>query len=337
MATNTPPTGPVGRDTARPQDSWTELDSAIEKWTGLLKNAQFYYRMLHLPRDALDDEQKQNLRNIMVHLDVETDRPKKKPKVSRDAKRKQPLQRDAPDGPRKKLVNWSSVTKLERIVLAPVVAEHLQDHETDAVAFLEVSSPYEESTGPAAPQDALLTSFEYTTGLSDSTQKSQICTLFTWLFWYDVLKAARADCTGSRVTEAMVEQMLQKLTPNGDRSQCHDKLLAPQAVLNISQWATFGMKLQKVFVDAFGIGSLFFLHDKLTPNFMKNKVTLRGEEFDEAMAHLERLDLFEIVAEHKDVTTLGENIRACLKAPYPHMRAEGGGGGSVSAGSGGAA
>jgi hypothetical protein len=306
------------------------------------------YALLQLPLDSLDDEQLQNLRNISRHFGIGDEGPRRKktkrsdgpakpsakPKskttkssatVPEDSADSEPDEADAPvpvETP-EKLKRWHPITKLESLTLAQVAKDHFEAYKTDATEFLKVNADYY-AEDARRPHGAIVESYHYANSLKASDEKGRICTIFVWLFWWDVLKSTRPTAAGTHISEAMIAEMLDSLKPEENTQEDWiEEIRNKPALANIAKWAAAGKKVQTILVDKFTIGSVFFLAHQLSENFVANKITSSGYEYEVAMSHLDKkLHLGGIIFKNGWVVELGNNIRKHFKAAFPHMQSE---------------
>ncbi|OAP60188.1 hypothetical protein AYL99_05190 [Fonsecaea erecta] len=164
---------------------------------------------------------------------------------------------------------------------------------------------------------------DYTLQVNEETDVWRLRQRFTWLMWYDIVKAVRPDVSGRRLGRKVKEDVRAFVaTVESDEDQVE------VIVANISSWCRYGMRLQAM-CDIFGEGCILILLPQLTYSFITGKrMHVGGRGFQAAMEHLDSIGLKQVLDDHPHIQELAAAMREVLCSSVArqvpaHLRARG--------------
>ncbi|XP_014555212.1 hypothetical protein COCVIDRAFT_27833 [Bipolaris victoriae FI3] len=215
-----------------------------------------------------------------------------------------------------------TILRLQELILSPAIQTHIENNKADAHSFFyskevmnNIQSYDKDSTG-----EALILQYQYTKTLSHNMKLNSVRWHFLMLMWHDIVKLARPDCTGNRISHLMKKHLLELITPVYANSSDMNAVGMEVVADELHTWCRYGAKLN-VFVENFGEGCIFYLQGVLSPNFLSDKMTASGTYYDEAMTHLrETLHLTQILESNPLIVRLSQNIRRHLLRPFEESK-----------------
>ncbi|KAL9002246.1 MAG: hypothetical protein Q9188_004818 [Gyalolechia gomerana] len=158
--------------------------------------------------------------------------------------------------------------------------------------------------------DAFLACYTYTEKLETRLASDRMRWFFSMLMYFDLVQLIRPDSSGRRVGRLMLQELVQFAGPVLEAGG----LVADVALKQINRWSLYGSKLDTI-CRTFGAGSLFYLEEQLSSDFLRNKFTASGPNYDDAVEHLCGIGLKQAACASK-ATELGERVRHMLIKPF---------------------
>lgn len=209
---------------------------------------------------------------------------------------------------------WRVVLKMEVVKLPQYMEAFIQKSGPDPVKFLNDDGALkhrvsELDRGKVA--DAYFTCLLYVSEVEKRQGLYRLRWLFCMILFYDLVRLIRPGGSGKigSLMEADLRSFLGDVEIPGNVS-------AQETLDQLNRRSHIGKKLSSICAHL-GSGSLFFLVEQLSPDFLKSKYRASGKYNDEAIRHLRRLGIEE-KAKDTRMTELSDNARRHFLAPFLH-------------------
>ncbi|KAG9656754.1 hypothetical protein KCU95_g5809, partial [Aureobasidium melanogenum] len=239
---------------------------------------------------------------------------------SRTSKRKRSAESDAEDSDAKPASkrsprSWGPVLSLETLELDKAVSALLQSctntlNTFTSTFFHDDALKRQNCKSQLDPADALMANYIYAGALSRRAKPDSIRLAYTMLGFYDF---------GKRLWPNNISGCIGKRIMHQFRAEFADFIACPEVPLedlceNISGWSLCGRRLHLICAE-FGDGSIFFLHDIVSPDFLRDKCPMTGQYQATAFKHLHKLGLKE-KSEFVGANVVGAQIRRFFSKPF---------------------